>query len=138
MNDKPPGYVFGCPTKYRAEFCQQVIELGKQGYSRTEIANALDVVKNPLTNWENEHPDFLSAMTRAREASQSWWETQGRKYLINEPQGPTMNAALYGKQMACRFPDDWRENTKVEHTGKDGGALVIERVIVDPGKKDDL
>lgn len=134
MSDDKPKRPPWCPSKYRPEFCEQIVEMGREGFSFAEMSAGLGATRDTLKNWADQHEDFFVALKQARELSQAWWESQGRTHLINEPQGPTINASLYSRSMAARFPDDWRENTKVEHTGKDGGALVIERVIVDPGK----
>jgi acyl CoA:acetate/3-ketoacid CoA transferase len=53
MNDKNkhPG---GRPTSYRTEYCEKVIELGKEGYGKAEIAAGLDVERKTLDNWSND------------------------------------------------------------------------------------
>lgn len=117
---KPEGYVFGRPTKYDPAFCDRVVELGMQGASKTEIAFELGVVKNTLENWAAEHPDFLRAMTRAKEAEQVWWEREGRQNL--KTQG--YQSSMWSRSMAARFPDEWRESTKNEVTGANGAPLV--------------
>lgn len=116
----------GRPTAYKPEYCDQVVEWGKQGYSRTEIANALDVVRSTLANWEAVHPEFLVAMERSKQASQSWWEQQGRMGVWNERDGRTINAALYSRSMAARFPEDWRENNKTTISGDPDSPLRTE------------
>ena len=119
---KPEGYVFGRPTKYRPEMCEQVIDLGFTGASKVEIAFELGVTKSTLDNWADEYPDFLDAITRAREASQVWWEREGRSNL--KTQG--YQSSMWSRSMAARFPEDWRETTKHENEvyGKDGTPLI--------------
>lgn len=103
----------GRPTSYDPAFCERVLELGEQGASYVEIAHELGVVRQTLHNWEDAHPEFLDAITRAREASQVWWEKQGRAGLTAE----RFNASVWSRSMAARFPDDWRESKQVEHKG---------------------
>jgi len=95
----------GRPSKYREEFCERVIELGQGGASVVEMAHALGVVKQTLYDWEKEHPAFLDALTRAREASQVWWEAAGRIGLTADK----FNASVWSRSMAARFPNDWSE-----------------------------
>ena len=68
----------GRPTDYRPEMCERVVALGKDGVSRAEICYELDICFQTLRNWEEAHPEFLEATTRAKHLSQGWWEKQGR------------------------------------------------------------
>lgn len=110
----------GRPTKYDPEFCDIVIALGSQGMSKTEIAVELGVVRQTLENWKDEHPEFLDAMTRANQASQAWWERQGRTNLTAQH----FQASLWGRNMGSRFPDEWREASKQELTGVNNTPLI--------------
>lgn len=118
----------GRPTLYDPAHCDRVIELGKQGKSKVAIAVALGVVRQTLDDWCAVHPEFLGALTRAREESQAWWEEQGRIGLAT----PGFSASLWGKNVSCRFPDDWTDKSKQEITGKDGAALVPPTIVFQP------
>ena len=52
----------------------------------------------------------------------------------------SINASIWSRSMAARFPRDWREVKGTELTGKDGGAIEtvgkVERVIIDPSDSD--
>lgn len=63
----------GRPTDYKEEYCNSVIEFGKQGFSRVQMAAEFEVAKATIQNWEKEHSEFLVAMTRAMTLSQAWW-----------------------------------------------------------------
>ena len=126
----------GRPTDYREEYCAEVVELGRQGKSHAQIAASLDVSRQTLHNWANSHPEFLDAITHARDLAQAWFEDKGQAGL----ETPGFNASLWAKQVSARFPDDYTERQKREVTGKDGGPVEqvhrIERVIVDPAHPD--
>lgn len=124
----------GQPTKYDPAYCAVIIELGRQGKSVTQMACQLDVVKQTMFNWAADHPEFLDAMTKAKQLSQAWWEDVGQNNIVSMP-GAVLNASVYSRSMAARFPDDWRENKGVELTGANGGPVEfkkIERAIIDP------
>lgn len=106
----------GRPTAYRPKFCETVVELGRQGKSKAQIAAALDVSRLTLDNWAAEHPEFLNAMTHARDLALSWWEDQAQQGLTAE----RFQASLWSRSMAARFPDDYREKAAVEHSGNVG------------------
>jgi hypothetical protein len=119
---------FGRPTDYDPAFCERVIELGREGASKVEMAVELGVVRNTLDNWAAAHPDFLSALTHARDLSQVWWEKKGRSGL--DSQG--FNASLWGKNVSCRFPDDWTDKSKQELSGPGGKDLIPPQFIIRP------
>jgi hypothetical protein len=109
----------GRPTLYDEAHCERVVSLGAEGMGRAEIAFELGVCRNTLANWEQAHPEFLRAMTRANDASLAWWERSGRTGLL---MGSGFNAGLYGKCMSGRFPaEPYRE--RIEHAGPGGSEL---------------
>ena len=126
----------GRPSSYDPAYCERVIELGEHGASVAEMAYELGVCPNTLTNWSEEHEEFLSAFTRAKLASQVWWEKQGRENL--HTQG--FQQAMWSRSMAARFPRDWREVKGQEHSGPGGTPIAttqrIERVVIDPANTD--
>lgn len=114
----------GRPSEYRPEYCDKVIEMGKQGCSVVEMAAAIGVARMTLeTRWPAEHEDFREALQLARDASQAWWEAQGRVNLIMPKDAGTFQASVWSRSMAARFPRDWRENKGVELTGANGGPV---------------
>lgn len=126
----------GRPTDYLPEYCERVIELGREGKSHAQIAADLDVSRQTLHNWAAVHPEFMDAITRARDLAQAWFEDRGQKGL----ETPGFNASLWAKQVSCRFRDDYTEVQKREVTGANGGPVQqthrIERVIHDPTHPD--
>src|SRR6478609_9191633 len=104
----------GRPTKYDHSFCEEIIEYGRMGFSKAEMANAFDVIRETLDEWAKVHPDFSDALTRATEYSFAWWEDKARGGLH---MGSGFNAALWAKSMAGRFPKEtYREDKGVELT----------------------
>lgn len=114
----------GRPTDYRAQYCEQVIELGRQGKSHAQIAAALDQARMTLYRWQEQFPEFSDAMTRAKDLAQAWWEDQGQTGLVI----PGFNATLWGKQVTCRFRADYTEVVKNEHSGPDGKPIEVAAV----------
>lgn len=117
------GRTVGRPSDYAPAYCGVVIRLGQEGYSKTEIAEALDVHRDTLYEWEKQHPEFSDALSRAMFASQAWWEAQARAGI----RAPTasFNAGLFGKVMAARFPAEWRESKDVNLGGQKEGVPVV-------------
>jgi len=112
----------GRPTKYKPEYCEQIIELGKQGKSIAQMASHFDVDKASIFDWDKSHPDFSTALARAKAHSQTWWENTAQQNMDNR----NFNAQLWLKSVASRFRDDYTEQTKTEITGRDGAAIKME------------
>ena len=125
----------GRPSDYSAQYCEQVVEFGKQGKSLTWMAANIGVAKSTLYLWEQTHPEFSDSLTRARQHAQAWWEDQGQDNMLLGPGMGSFNGSVWSRSMAARFPEDWREKSETALTGPGGQPLQIEsikRVIVDP------
>lgn len=110
----------GRPPTYRAEMCDTVIECGRKGFSRAEIAAELDISRQTLYRWEHEYQEFSDALSRAHDLSLAWWEREPRENLGSRE----FNAGLWKQCMSGRFPaEPYRE--RVEHTGRDGGPVEV-------------
>ncbi|SET91462.1 hypothetical protein [Stenotrophomonas indicatrix] len=107
------------PTVYKPEYCDVVVDLGRQGKSVVQMACAIDVVRSTLYEWCKDHPEFSDAFTRAKQLSQDWWETQAQCGLTAD----RFNAQLWSRSMAARFPEDYQERKGVELSGP-GGADI--------------
>lgn len=107
------------PTVYKPEYCDVVVDLGRQGKSVVQMACAIDVVRSTLYEWCKDHPEFSDAFTRAKQLSQDWWETQAQCGLTADK----FNAQLWSRSMAARFPEDYQERKGVELSGP-GGADI--------------
>ena len=110
---KPEGYTFGRPTKYLPEYCEQAVDFGLKGKSLVQICSAFGVTRDTLNNWCDVNPDFLVAMDLARVHSQSHWEELGYDGM----KGKSIDAQIWSRSMAARFPADWRESKHQEVTG---------------------
>lgn len=119
----------GQPTKYKPEYCEAVLEMGKEGYSKAEMALELGHPYSTIDNWTKAHPEFLEAIKMAVEISQGWWERKGRQMAVGEIEGG--NPTTYIFNMKNRFREDWRDKHEVDHNNPDGNfgkPTVIELV----------
>lgn len=125
---KPPGYVFGRPTLYKPEYCELVVALGAEGCSVVQMASRIGVARSTLEDvWPAANPDFCEAFALARQLSQAWWEDKAHTSMNDK----TFNGALWSRNMSARFPREWRESSRTEVTGADGGAIVVEQTTKD-------
>jgi len=107
----------GRPTDYKPEYCQRVIEMGKEGKSFAQIASALGVARQTIDNWGQEHGEFLDALSRARTEAQNWWESKGQEALGADK----FQSSVWRTSMQARFREDYTERRDVNH----GGAVTV-------------
>lgn len=117
----------GRPTKYDPSFCEEIVGYGRMGFSKAEMANAFDVIRETLDEWAKVHPDFSDALDRATEYSLAWWENKAREGV---DKGSMINASLWTRSMAGRFPREaYREDRRIELTGANGGPIKTESKV---------
>jgi transposase-like protein len=114
----------GRPSLYDFAYCERVIELGRLGKSVEQIAANLGFSLRVLYDWRDKHEEFLHALEYAKELEQAWWEEQAHLYMLEVKDGPKLNASLWSRSMAARFPKKYRESVKTEVTGADGAPLL--------------
>ena len=127
----------GRPTKYDPAYCQKVVELGRLGKSIEQMAGMLNVSKKTLYNWRDAHDDFLHALDEAHDLALMWWEDTAQNNIVETKEGERVNASLWSRSMAARFPKKYRQEVKQEITGADGAPLLtaIQVSFVEPDEQ---
>lgn len=121
----------GRPSKYDPAMCDVVIECGRQGMSKAEMAAELDVAYSTFDLWTNTHPAFSEAVKDAVRLSQAWWEKQGRVATFGGCDG--FNATAYIFNMKNRFRDDWADRHMHSNDPDNPMPMSIPVHIVDNG-----
>ena len=100
---KPVGYVFGRPTKYRPEYCDQVVEHMAQGKSLTSFASRIGVSTDCLYDWIATNADFSYAVKCGHPARVNTLEDK----LLNVHTGGEAASAIFALKNAA--PAEYRE-----------------------------
>lgn len=117
---KGPGAGPGRPTDYRPEYCDIVLAFMSEGLSLTAAMASIGFTRQRAHEWADKHPEFRDAIALGQGKRTLKLETD----LLQATLGPVVTArALALKNSA---PDEWRDKQQLEHTGPDGGALVVE------------
>lgn len=124
----------GRPSDYDAAYCEQVIELGRTGASKAEMAAEVGCARSTFALWEEAHPEFSEAVKHAVDLSQAWWEKQGRLATFGGTEG--FNATSYIFNMKNRFSADWKDKVEQDQTVRGEMVHEIRRTIVRPGHPD--
>ena len=124
MTDTTEKRPVGRPSLYDPKYCEEVITLGKLGKSVEQIAAILNVSLRTMYSWRDSHEEFLHALEDAKTYEQAWWEEQAAAYMVENKESDRLNATLWSRSMAARFPKKYRESVKQEITGADGAPLL--------------
>ena len=121
----------GRPTDYREEFIESVQTFCADGYSLTAFAGEIGVCRDTISEWCSVHPEFSVAVSRAKAKRARWWEERAREIAQNGGPGGQATMVIFG--LKNHAPDDFKEVTRQEHTGKDGGPIATQ--ILTPEQK---
>lgn len=90
VKEKPPGYVTGRPTKYRKEFCKQLIEHMAEGFSFESFAGTVDTHRAVVHEWVKRHEEFSEAKKEGDAKARIWWEKLHRRCAATGEGNATM------------------------------------------------
>jgi len=115
----------GRPTKYKPEYCQEIIEFMKQGFSKDAFAGHIGVSSQQIFRWKKKYKDFRTSIKKAEAACQEFWEELGIQMVL-AGQG---NAAVWIFNMKNRFrKTGWSDKTDTDI--KSGGKPIKINTII--------
>lgn len=74
----------GRPSKYKPEYCEQLVEHMNSGLSFESFAAIIDVNQDTLHEWVKVHEEFSEAKKRAYTKNLLFWEKLGVDHVLNE------------------------------------------------------
>jgi restriction endonuclease Mrr len=131
LDKADPMKKIGRPAKYERAMCIKIVDLMREGASKTEVAALLDISRDTMNRWEKDNREFSDAIKRGSELSQAWWEKQGRIALRDK----SFSYTGWYMNMKNRFgwkDRNMQENLYADSTGKDMRVVHdIDREIVE-------
>ena len=91
----------GRPTKYKPEYCEQLIKHMAEGLSFETFAAVISVNPDTIYEWAKRHNSFSEAKKIGFNKSQLFWEKLGRSGAAGKMKN--FNAASYIYNCKCRF-----------------------------------
>lgn len=101
----------GAPTKYREEYCEDIIEYMSKGHSLTAWCADKNVYKETAYNWMRDNPQFLDAFKKAQSKAQQHWENMLHLTAAGKLKG-NLGAQIFW--MKNRFRDEWKDRQDLE------------------------
>lgn len=133
----------GRPSKFKLEFVAQARKLCDLGATDEDLADFFSVSIRTISNWKSEQPEFLQALKAGKDQADDRVERSLYQRAIGYTHDATHFSSFQGKVTATAYrnhcapdvvaqifwlknrrPDQWRDKTDHEHTGKDGAALI--------------
>ena len=137
----------GRPSSYKKEYVEQVYKLCLLGAVDKEMADIFGVSEQTFNAWKKEHPEFLVSIKEGKEyadaniASRLYQRAMGYEHpedkIFNDNGEPLVvpTTKHYPPDTAAaifwlknRRKDQWRDKHDLEHTGKDGGPMIVQIV----------
>ncbi|MFK7944560.1 MAG: helix-turn-helix domain-containing protein [Paracoccaceae bacterium] len=112
----------GRPSTYDRKHIEPLLELAAEGKSLAQISARLDIPRTTLLRWGDDNEEFRTALTRAKDLEQNWWEDQAQENLTADK----FNAPVWKKSMEARFRKEYTERKEI--TGDEGGPIQTESV----------
>ena len=122
------------PIPYKKEYCKQLIDHMKKGFSFDSFAAKVPCGRDTLYRWANPKekyykPDFCDAEKVGLSLCLEWWEKEGFKGMWG---GKKFNPSIWVFMMKNRF--GYRDNPKNdEEDGEDKNVTV--KIAYDRGNK---
>lgn len=104
----PEGYVFGRPTKYKKEYCKQLIEHMSQGYSFKSFAARVPCNEDTVAEWAKVHQDFSDAKTVGKALERFLWEKIHLKCSMTGE--GNMTGIIWAQKN--KWPDEFKEKNE--------------------------
>lgn len=117
----------GRPSTYDPAYCERVIEMGRDGEGPAAYSAEFGIDRATLYKWAETYPEFRTALSRAKQLEQVWWERAGRQGM----QAKTFNALVWKTSMQARFREDYTERKSTEISGPGGEPVQIQSQVVD-------
>jgi hypothetical protein len=100
----------GRPTKFKEEYCEQLIDHMNSGLSFESFGGVIEVAVSTLYKWAEDHKIFSEAKAIGFQKSRFFWEKIG----IQQAQDGQGNATAFVFNMKNRFPAEWRDKQEVQ------------------------
>lgn len=111
----------GRPTKYKTEYCREVIDFMTFGYSKEAFCGRIGIAKDTLYKWDKKHKEFADAIKKGEAKSLLFWEKMGIEGATGNISG--FNPSTWIFNMKNRF--NWRDKRDITSDDEKIEGIVI-------------
>lgn len=102
----------GQPTKYRPEYCEEIVEWMAKGKSLTSFAVKIKVTRETVYEWGRVHPEFSDALEKARSSRLSHFEDIGYAGMMGEIKGFNPTVWIFSMKAYFGVREDEHDDKK--------------------------
>ncbi len=95
----------GRPTKYTKDVNELVLDLMDKGKSIVQVARHLNVARSTIYKWAEDNDEFSDTITRAKDYSEAYWETEFQKMMYSRDSQPQLVRLYMGNRFGWREQD---------------------------------
>jgi len=95
----------GRPTKYTKDVNEVVLDLMDKGKSIVQVARHLNVARSTIYKWAEDNIEFSDTLTRAKDYSEAYWETEFQKMMYSRESQPQLVRLYMGNRFGWREQD---------------------------------
>jgi len=95
----------GRPTKYTKDVNEVVLDLMDKGKSIVQVARHLNVARSTIYKWAEDNIDFSDTLTRAKDYSEAYWETEFQQMMYSRESQPQLVRLYMGNRFGWREQD---------------------------------
>ena len=113
----------GRPTKYDPKYCEMLINHYAQGGTFESFGGVIEVVKQTLYNWTEQHPEFLDAKRIGVQKHLNKMLNIAHEHMVHSFQGERLDHQTWKFMM--KNIHGWKDRKETEHTGNSGVAVQL-------------
>lgn len=113
---------------YDPAFARAVLEQGRAGLSRAEMAAGLGVPLAAFDAWAADRPEFAEALALAETEARAWWDGQPRRALL---EGIAFRSTIWSRVMAQRYGSSGHRQRPVPEAEENGAEARAPRARVE-------
>jgi hypothetical protein len=122
MSKRAPRPGEGRPTKFKPEFCEQLIAHMSEGYGPNTFGAKVGVARETIYVWIKEIPEFGEAHKLGLAHYEKVWEQMGMQGVMGSVQG--FNASAWIFNMKNRFK--WTDRQETTHEAGESIKVILE------------
>lgn len=121
----------GAPTKYKEEYCNQLIEHMSQGFSYESFAGLISVDRDTLYQWEKDHCQFSDAKKQGRAKQLLTDERTLQSIILGDLKDSNITGLIF-KMKNCH---KWRDKHEIDNISSDGSMKPVIQFIEHKSEK---
>lgn len=119
----------GRPSKYKKEYCKEIIPFMAAGESHVQFAAKIGVSKDTINEWKRQYPEFSAALNEGLMKCEAYWEKVMQAKTVTKTEGSNSLLVFYMKnrfKWTERVAQEVNQSTSITFTSdiSDDGSIT--------------